>query len=148
MSLDYTPVGRERVWTEDASNDAKKQAALDIKNELEEARRGYSGALKRWYGLTEKLSWRIKLNLNNGFFSINVTPRPVPVDEDISVTWSATDEFPHLSASRDVEDITHENGKETVEKVRRVANSYFDSITELREVVRSSLKSLLRNHDF
>jgi len=147
MSLDYTPVGRERVWSEDSSDDAKKQAALDIKSELEQARRGYSGALKRWYGLTEKLSWRIKFDLNSGFFSINVTPRPVPVNEDVSITWSATDEFPHLSANRDVEDVTHRNGKETVEKVRRVANAYFDSLTELREVVRSSVKSILRDHD-
>ena len=147
MSLDYVPVGRERVWTEDSDNDAKKEAALDIKNELDEARRGYSGALKRWYGQTEKLSWRIKLNLNDGFFSINVTPRPVPVDEDISITWFATDEFPHLSANRDVEDINHRDAKETVEKIRRVANAYFDSMTELREVIRESVESVLRNHN-
>jgi len=147
MSLDYIPVGRKGVWTEDASDDAKKRAAIEIQDALEEARRGYSGALKRWYGKTEQLSWRIKFNLNNGFFSINVTPRPVPVDEDISVTWSATDEFPYLSSNRDeVEDITHQNGEDTVERVRRAANTYFDSITELREVIRENVKSVLRDH--
>lgn len=148
MSLDYISVGRDRVWTEDSNDDAKKQAALDIKEELDEARRAYSGALKRWYGQTEKLSWRITFNLNDGFFSINVTPRPVPVDEDISITWSATDEFPHLSANREVDDITHQNGEDTVSKVRRVANAYFGSIKELKEATRRNLRSILRDHNF
>lgn len=108
------------------------------------ARRGYSGALKRWYVNTDHLSWRVQFNQNREVLSVNVTPRPVPIEQPKGITYETTDPPEFAPKEEDLPSLTYESAEQFIEEVREVALDHF-GIEEavLREAVRRELRRLL-----
>jgi len=125
-------------------HDDKMEMAVDMADHLD-ARRGYSGALKRWYVNKEDLSWRIRYHQTHENVEVNVTPRPVPVKDDMEVSY-VTNDPPDFEPRHNEElpGVTYKNAEQFVGEIREIARDHF-GIEEaiIREAVRKEIRQLL-----